>query len=101
MMKKHNNCTEATTGKIIDLKAKGQDFATIIKVQYEVDGNFYTIDESIKLKSEKIKLGFLTIGQKRVPVMGNTSVGTSVRVMYNPSVPEEAFLPDNIGKANV
>lgn len=100
-MKKHINCTETTTGKIIDLKVKGQDFATIIKVQYEIDGNTYTIDESIKLKSEKIKFGFLTIGQKRVPVMGNTSVGTMVRVMYNPSAPEDAFLPDNVGKTNV
>lgn len=101
MMKNHTDCTGIANGKIIELKVKGQDFGTIIKVQYEVSEKNYTIEESIKLKSEKIKLGFLTVGQKRTPVMKNTTVGTTVRVMFNPYAPEEAYLPDNVGKANI
>lgn len=83
------------------VKVRGQDFPTIITVPYTVDGNSYDISKSIKLKSQTIKLGFIPIGQKRVPVLGNTAVGSSIRVMYNPENPSEAYLTDNIGPDNV
>lgn len=84
-----------------ELKVKGQDFPTMISVEYQVVGNTYVVTESLKLKSEKIKLGFFPIGQKRVPVMGKTAVGSSATVNYNPSNPAEAFITHNIGKANI
>lgn len=95
------NCTAETTGSVKAVKAKGQDFPTLITVAYEVNGYLYEVNESVKLKSQPIKLGLLTVGQKRVPVLGNTSVGSAVRVMYNPNNPNEAYLPDNTGIANV
>lgn len=95
------NCTTEVTGTVKEVKVKGQDFPTIITVSYSVNEHAYEISESIKLKSQPIKLGFLTVGQKRVPVLGNTSVGSAVRVMYNPNNPAEAYLPDNVGIANV
>ena len=88
-------------GRVKELKVKGQDFPTMITVEYQVAGNNYVVTESLKLKSEKIKLGFLPIGQKRVPVMGNTAVGSSATVIYNPSNPTEAFITHNVGKTNI
>lgn len=91
------NCTAETIGSVTAVKVKGQDFPTIVTVTYEANGYSYEDSESIKLRSQPIKLGFLTVGQKRVPVLGNTSVGSKVRVLYNPNNPEEAYLPDNSG----
>lgn len=95
------NCTQTVTGLVKSLKVKGQDFPTMISVEYQVGGNIYVITESLKLKSEKIKLGFLTIGQKKVPTMGNTTVGSAAMVSYNPNDPAEAFITNNIGKINI
>ena len=101
MKKANSNCTAITSGTVVNIKVKGLDFPTMISVSYTVNGSTYELTESIKLKSEKIKLGFLTIGQKRVAIMGNTTIGSIVRVNYNPDNPAEAYLTDNIGKANV
>lgn len=95
------NCTQSVEGCVKELKVKGQDFPTMISVEYQVAGNNYVITESLKLKSEKIKLGFLPIGQKRVPLMGNTVVGSSATVNYNPSNPAESYISDNTGAYNV
>ncbi len=95
------NCTAIISGIIVDLRVKGLDSPTVITVRYEVGGRIYEIEDSIKLRSETIKIGFLPVGQKRVPVMGNTSVGSTARVSYNPTNPAEAFLTDNIGKSNI
>lgn len=95
------NCTQTVEGRVKELKVKGQDFPTMISVEYQVADNTYVVTESLKLKSEKIKLGFFPIGQKRVPVMGNTVVGSSATVNYNPSNPAESFITHNIGKANI
>jgi hypothetical protein len=95
------NCTQTVEGCVKELRVNGQDFPTMITVEYLVAGNTYIVTESIKVKNEKIKLGFLPIGQKRVPVMGNTTVGSSAMVSYNPNNPVEAFITHNIGKANV
>lgn len=95
------NCVQTVEGRVKELRVNGQDFPTMITVEYLVAGNTYIVTESIKVKNEKIKLGFLPIGQKRVPVMGNTTVGSSAMVSYNPNNPVEAFITHNTGKANV
>lgn len=74
------NCTHTVNGRVKEL---------------------YAVTESLKFKSEKIKFGFLPIGQKRVPAMGKTAVGSSATVSYNPSNPTEAFITHNIGKTNI
>ena len=84
-----------------EVRVKGLDFPTMISVEYQVAGMNYTVTESIKLKSQAIKIGFLPIGQKRIPVMGDTAVGCAVMVSYNPDNPAEAFITRNIGKANI
>lgn len=95
------NCTQTICGHVKELKVKGQDFPTMITVEYHVAGNNYVVTESLKLKSEKIKLEFLPVGQKRVPIMGDTVVGSSAMVGYNSDDPKESFITHNVGKANV
>lgn len=94
-------CTEMTDGIIKDVKSKGLDFPTIITVEYQVDGICYEVKESIKLKSKAIKIGFLPIGQEKTPRMGETRVGYSASVTYNPDNPAESYITYNTGKANI
>lgn len=101
MKVKNSNCTATTFGIVKKLKIKGQDCPTIITVKYQVNGENYKITENLKLKSEIIKFGFLPIGQKRIPVMGNTAIGSSVEINYNPNYPTEAFITNNIGMINI
>lgn len=96
-----DNCTQTVIGKVKALKSKGLERPTVITVEYQVNGNYYEVSESVKLRSEIIKLGFLPIGQKRIPVMGNASVGSDAEVNYNPRNPSEAFITKNIGKFNI
>lgn len=98
---KKENCIFCIDGIVISLQSKGLDFPTLLTVRYEVNSERFEITESIKLRSEKIKLGFLTIGQKKVAMLPDVAIGSTLRVQYNPSNPAEAFLPDNTGKVNV
>ncbi len=98
--KKRALCTQVTNGIVTKLKSKGLDFPTIITVRYTVNSVTYEISESIKLKSKIIKIGFIPVGQKKYPVMPETSEGSTARVNYNPANPAEAFLTDNIGIMN-
>ena len=91
-------CTETVMGKVIKIKDKGVDFPTIITVQYEVNNNQYEISESIKLRCEWVKIGFLPVGQKKYAVMGDTKVGSMASVTYNPDNPQEAYITKNIGR---
>ncbi|SFI09830.1 hypothetical protein SAMN04487830_12229 [Pseudobutyrivibrio sp. OR37] len=91
------NCTAITTGKIKELRSRGLNKATMIIVEYCVDGVTYEVQEGIKLKSEAIKIGFIPIGQKKSPVMGDVSVGSNTSISYNPQNPAEAFITNNRG----
>lgn len=64
------NCTQTVEGRVKELKVKGQDFPTMVYVEYQVADNTYVVTESLKLKSEKIKLGFLSIGLNKLNVSG-------------------------------
>lgn len=101
MKNNKENCTQTVMGCVKELTIKGQDFPTMISVEYTVGDNSYVVTESLKYRSEIIKIGFLPIGQRRIPVMGDTAVGSKASVNYNPLKPEEAFITKNIGKANV
>ena len=94
-------CTQVIDGTVIEVKKKGLDFPTIVTVKYEVSGVCYQIAESKKYGNEFIKIGFLPVGQKRIPKLGSVVVGSSVSVSYNPACPEMAYLTDNVGKVNV
>ncbi len=95
-----SQCTSMTKGNIVNLENKGLNFPTLITVEYVVNSNTYRITESLKLKSETIKLWFIPIGQRKIPVLPKVAVGEMVVVNYNPNEPTEAYLADNIGIAN-
>lgn len=94
-------CTCVTVGRIVQIENRGHDCPIIVTVKYEIDGTCYRISESKKYKIEIIKFGFLPVGQRSVPKLGNVVVGDPVRVSYNPADPEMAYLTDNTGKINV
>ena len=92
-------CTEHTTGVVFKLKDMGDENATtLIMVKYLVDGVEYEIKETLTVKNEWIKIGFLPVGQRQTPVMGLVKEGDEVDVSYNPDKPKKAFITDNTGK---
>ena len=93
-------CAQVTTGHISTKKWRGVNFPIHIEIQYEVNGREYIIKDSLKYYSEPIKLGKFPIGQRKVPKLGNVSIGAPVRVAYNPEDPSMAYLPDNQGILN-
>lgn len=101
MSSKRKKYDSSAIGTVTEVKARGLDFPTRITVEYSVDGKSYSITESIKLKSKAIKLGFIPIGQERVPVMGDTRVGAKAEVLYCSSNPSDAILKENRGNQNV
>lgn len=93
-------CTARVMGVVTDVRSRGLDFPDVITVSYTVNDIKYSVRETIKLKSEIIKLGFLPVGQRKTPVMGNTQIGTGVEISYDPDKPERAYITENKGIMN-
>lgn len=68
-----------------------------IRVEYQVDGKTYEVIETVKMKSEFIKLGPIPIGQRKAPRLPTTEVGRNAVVCYDPENPRRAYLRDNKG----
>lgn len=86
-------------GVVVDLKIKGTDSPTVVTVEYEVEGVKYTIKETLKLKNEVIKLGFLPIGQRQVPKV-KCEKGKTVIIEYEERTPEKGHIKGNDGIIN-
>ena len=95
-----DKCIYEVMGVISRLVEKGNDGHTILYVNYVVNGVMYELHESMKFKSEAIKIGWFPIGQRVSPKLPNTNVGASVVVLYNPDNPSMAYLRDNVGFMN-
>lgn len=87
------------SGTVIKLKSKGLDFPSIARVEYEIEGKKYQIEETIKLVSKVIKLGFLPIGQKKIPKI-DCKEGTIVTIIYDEDSPEKGHIEGNEGIVN-
>ena len=48
-----------------------------------------------------MKIGAITIGQKRVPKIGSIRIDSPTLVAYNPNNPQEAYLVENEGFDNI
>ena len=92
-----NRCTQKEIGIVKEVKVQSGDFPTVITVAYLVDGEEYEIKEKLKYKGETIKLGFISIGQRRFPVIGTKRVMDEVDICYNPENPAEAYIVGNDG----
>lgn len=86
-------------GIVIDIKSKGLECPTIAIVEYEVEGVKHTIEETLKLKNEFIKLGFLPIGQRQVPKV-KCKKGGKVVVIYDEKNPKKGHIKGNDGIIN-
>lgn len=98
--KKNKNYQGRTVGTVVSLKSKGLNSPTIITVEYLVNGISYSIKETMKLKSEPIKLGAIPIGQRKVPIIGKVMIGSSVYVKYDLNNPAKALIEGNDGFIN-
>lgn len=85
-----------TNGIVVDLKIR--EISTVT-VEYEVENKKYIIKESLKLKSEAIKIGFLPIGQRTVPKVKCEKGGTVV-VVYDEKKPQNGHIKGNDGIMN-
>lgn len=92
--RKRKRCTNEVEGFIVRLQRKNNLY--LVHVRYEVDGEVYALKESLKFKSELIKLGPIPIGQRKIRRLPDCSVGVRVKVRYNPNNVFEAYLVDNI-----
>lgn len=84
-----------TEGIITKFRLRGVDSSSVITVAYEVSGVAYSVTESVRMKSEVIRLGPVPIGQRQVPVMGAVAEGTKVTVIYDPKDPQKAVIVEN------
>ena len=90
-----------TIGQVVYCKSKGLDFPTVIRVQYQVNGIIYELEDTVKYEVRVLKkLGPIPIVTQNYPVMGNHTVGTQVSVTYNVDNPAQAYLTHNIGWIN-
>ena len=88
-----------TKGTVLSVKSKGLDNPTVVSVEYKVKKETYKLKETIKLKSEPIKLLFIPIGQRKIPVMEFVK-GQEVIVIYDIKDPKKAYIKGNEGKTN-
>ena len=94
--RKERAYTGETTGVVERIRSHGVDRPTVAYVRYRVDGAEYTFHETLKVKSNAIKLGAVPIGQRKTYVL-DCALGSTVRVNYLPSDPSRAILTDNRG----
>lgn len=89
-----------TEGEIIANESQQLSAPTYITVAYQVGDMRYRITESVKLKSEVIKWGFLPVGQMKSPKLDDVRVGAKVKVAYDPNRPSRAYIVGNEGWIN-
>ncbi len=89
-----------TLGKVVEYKVGGLDCATVVKVQYCVDGEVFTIRETLKVKNKIIKLGFLPIGHETTFKV-KCKLGDTVTVIYDERKPHKGHIKGNDGLQNV
>lgn len=97
--KKEREYIGKAVGTVVRFRRGGIDHPAFVCVRYEVDGRTYECRETVKLKSEPIKIGPVPIGQRKRGKIASR-VGSKVRVAYLPSDPSKAILADNTGLMN-
>ena len=97
--KKEREYTGEAVGTVVRFRPGGVERPASVYVRYEVDGRAYECRETVKLKSEPIKIGPVPVGQRKTAKIA-TRMGGRVRVAYLPSDPSKAILSDNAGLMN-
>ncbi|MBQ8806091.1 MAG: hypothetical protein IJZ68_06360 [Bacteroidaceae bacterium] len=87
-------------GMITAIQDKGLNNPTVVVIQYTVKNQTFELKETLKLKSEDVKVGNVTVGQKKVPVT-KAERGQMVIIAYDAKDPAKAFWVANHGHVNV
>lgn len=93
-------CTASVLGTVTNLSRKGIDRPTVITVEYQANGQLWHVSESLKLRSEAIRIGKIPIGQRKTPVLGRVEIGDTLPVRYCPEAPSIALIEGNEGHWN-
>ncbi len=93
-------CTASVLGTVTSLSRKGIDRPTIVTVEYQANGQLWHVSESLKLRSEAIRIGKIPIGQRKTPVLGRVEIGDTLPVRYCPEAPSIALIEGNEGHWN-
>ena len=100
-------CNKECDGIINEMIIKGIDFPSIISVEYKVNGKIYILKENLVMKKEKnIMLGFIPVGystKSQIELMTGIKpvAGNKVRVKYEESNPNNAYLINNKASAKL
>lgn len=95
--RKKKNYKGFAQGIVEEIRPGGLDHPDVLCVSYSVDGIQYRVKESLKLKSELIKLGGIPVGQRKTYKMGKLSAGDLVTVQYDERKPGRAIILGNDG----
>ena len=95
--RKKKSYTGFTEGTISEIRIKNADFATVLFVDYQVEGKTYRVKETMKVKGEAIKVGKIPIGQRKKSVLGDIKKGSRVSVQYDTANPQKAIIVGNDG----
>ena len=96
---KRRLCTKETEGVITQVKFRGGDNPTSVEVEYSVGETVFRLRDTVKYRSEWIRIGRFPVGQRKIPKI-RPAAGNCVRVRYNPEKPGQAYLPENTGWMN-
>lgn len=91
----YSKCTSFKLGKIKSVKCKGEGFPTVITVEYIVNRVTYILTENLNYTKKTVKLGFIPVWRKVVPIMSDTRVKAPTSIAYNPDNPAQAYIVDN------
>lgn len=98
--KKLQRCTVRAEGIVERFDSRGLHSPTLITVAYTAGTQTYRVRESLKYRSEAIRLGKLPIGQRKLPVLGKLRPGDRLTVRYCPENPALALIEGNEGLCN-
>ena len=99
--KKKQKYTLLVKAQVADIIRKGSDFPDVVCAVYSVNGKQYTVKETLKLKSEAIKIAGVPIGTKKIYVLGSIKKGDTVTVRCDERDPSKAIIDGNDGFVNV
>ncbi len=89
--------TAVVTGIIEMLDPGDSDRPASVSVSYVVDEKEYTVTETVKMKSQPIKVGKTTVGKRVRPAQAWVKVGAEIRVEYDSADPSKGRIPANKG----
>lgn len=94
--KKKNKLYTSETKGVVE-RVRFANGVQVVYVVYTVDGESYIVSETLKQRTEAIKLWKIPIGQRKFNKIGPAGIGTELIIKYHPSKPNKAIIKGNDG----